>query len=96
MSPLFSRKPKPPTMHSCFLCSKQIEDVKITRFQHYETHLIEVTDMDGRTAFTFECSRCGRMDKAWGGGKEDPSEHAVNAIDAHLLQRHHVDLITRK
>lgn len=87
MSPLFSRKPK---LHTCFFCSKAVEDA--TKLEHYRDHLIEVTDDENRRAFTFECPRCGLMDRAWGGGRPDPEANGVNAIAVHLMQNHHVFL----
>jgi hypothetical protein len=89
MSPLFARKPK---IHSCFFCAQEIEDA--TKLRHYKTHLLEVVDNNGHRAFTFECPKCGLMDQAWGGGRPDPEGNGVNAIAAHLLMQHRVDLIT--
>jgi hypothetical protein len=87
MSPLFSRKAK---LHRCFFCAQEVDDA--TKLEHYVEHLIEVVDDEGRRAFTFECPRCGLMDRAWGGGRPDPEGNGVNAIAAHLLQRHHLSL----
>lgn len=81
---LLSRRPK---LHSCFFCSEQIEDA--AKWAHYETHLIEVTDDNGRQAFTFECPRCGVMDQAWGGGRPNPKFNGTSAIAVHLMQSHH-------
>ena len=61
------------------------------KYQHYETHLIEVTDNNGLTAYTFICPRHGGMDLAWGGGKTNPKGVAVSAITAHFLQAHRDD-----
>jgi hypothetical protein len=84
---LFARKPK---LRDCFLCSEAVEESAL--FTHYETHLIEVTDIEGRRAFTFHCPRCGPMDQAWGGGRPDPESNAAMAIAAHLMMQHRVRL----
>jgi hypothetical protein len=88
MSPLFSRKAK---LHTCFFCSEAVEDPM--KMEHYRGHLIEVVDDEGRRAFTFECPRCGLMDRAWGGGRPDPEGNGVNAIAAHLMQSHSLFLL---
>jgi len=88
---LFSRKPQ---WHSCFFCSELVADERSAIWEHYKTHLIEVTDNNGHRAFTFECPRCGLMDEAWGGGRPDPESNGTSAIFVHLMQRHGIDLIT--
>jgi hypothetical protein len=80
---LFRRGPK---LHQCFYCSEAIPEPE--KRDHYETHLIEVTDVNGQRAFTFDCPSCGRMDQAWGGGRPRPEMNAVSAMQVHLMQRH--------
>ena len=92
MSPLFSRKPK---LHTCFFCSVLMVDEILAKKEHYQTHLIEVTDNNGHTAFTFKCPRCGVMDQAWGGGRPFPEEAGANAIFAHLMLKHGMHDIMR-
>ena len=89
MSPLFSRKPK---LHTCFFCSELLVDDPVAQYEHYQTHLIEVTDNNGNRAFTFKCPQCGLMDQAWGGGRPDPASNAYSGICVHLKQRHGVNL----
>lgn len=88
---LFSRQPK---LRSCFFCSELVVDEKSATWDHYRTHLIEVTDSNGNRAFTFKCPRCGLMDEAWGGGRPDPSVNGVSAIFVHLMQRHGINLLS--
>lgn len=83
---LFARKPK---VRTCFLCSQAVE---LPLLEHYNTHLIAVTDNNGLAAYTFECPRCGLMDEAWGGGRSNPASNATSAIVVHLMQRHSVPL----
>jgi hypothetical protein len=82
---LFGRK-----MWQCFFCSNEVE--KSALLEHYETHLIEVTDNNRQRAYTFECPRCGAMDLAWGGSKPDPTSHATAAVPLHLWKRHNISL----
>jgi hypothetical protein len=81
---LFSSKPK---LETCFFCSELVAEGIATR-NHYETHLIQVTDNNGHQAYTFNCPRCGLMDQAWGGGRSDPKGSALSALYLHLAQRH--------
>src|SRR3954452_7778334 len=90
MTPLFKKKSK---LHSCFFCAQLVEPA--AKREHYSSHLIEVTDENGDRAFTFECPRCGLMDRAWGGGRPDPEANGFNAIAAHLMMSHHVDDVMR-
>ena len=82
---LFSKKPK---LHSCVFCSELVPDETSSKMDHYETHLIEVTDNNGHQAYTFECPRCGMMDQAWGGGRSHPKSNATAAIGVHFMERH--------
>jgi hypothetical protein len=81
---LFSRKPK---LHTCFFCSEPVPE-GIAMRNHYEKHLMEVTDNNGHQAYTFNCPRCGVMDQAWGGGRPDPQGKAVSALFVHLATSH--------
>jgi hypothetical protein len=83
--PFFRRGPK---LKECFFCDAVIEDEPIGRYEHYQTHLIEVTDNNGHRAFTFECPTCGLMTEAWGGGRPNPESNATSAMQVHLMQRH--------
>jgi hypothetical protein len=80
---LFARKPK---LRDCFFCSEAVEESALPI--HYRTHLIEVVDVEGRRAFTFQCPSCGLMDQAWGGGRPDPEGNAATAVQGHLLMKH--------
>lgn len=82
---LFSKSPK---LHRCVFCHKEVPSDSSSKHEHYETHLIEVTDDNGFQAFTFECPRCGLMDQAWGGGRSHPKSNAVSAIAVHYMERH--------
>lgn len=82
---LFSRKPK---LHTCVFCSDLVPEDSLSKYEHYETHLIEVTDNNGHQAFTFKCPQCGLMDQAWGGGHSNPQSNAVAAIGVHFMERH--------
>ncbi|MBN9622371.1 MAG: hypothetical protein J0H06_05365 [Actinobacteria bacterium] len=82
---LFRRGPK---LHQCFFCSEAIPETE--KYEHYRSHLIEVTDNNGQRAFTFECPVCGLMDEAWGGGRPVPESNAVSAMQVHLMQRHSI------
>jgi hypothetical protein len=90
MSPLFSRKPK---LESCFFCSELVE--KDDLLKHYETHVFEVTDVNGDRAYTFKCPRCGTMDQAWGAGRPDDSARfkAACAVATHLMQSHSIAMV---
>jgi hypothetical protein len=72
----------------CALCSEEVPDERPAKTEHYKTHLLEVTDNNGHTAYTFECPRCGLMDTAWGGGRPHPKDVAVVAIAGHFIERH--------
>jgi len=80
-----SRKPK---LKTCFYCSDLFEESQ--EFEHYRTHLIEVTDVNGDQAFTFSCPRCGQMDSAWGAQKHDPEGIAAIAMKGHLMMAHRI------
>jgi hypothetical protein len=82
---LFSRRPK---LRTCFFCSELFEFDTTQDIEHYKTHLIEVTDVNGDRAFTFECPKCGPMDSAWGAKSHDPEDHAAIAMKAHLMMTH--------
>jgi hypothetical protein len=87
---LFSRKPK---HEGCFFCSEAVE--KPALLKHYETHVFAVTDENGDRAYSFECPRCGAMDRAWGAGRPDDSARfkAAAAIAVHLMQSHSVPML---
>jgi hypothetical protein len=87
MSPLFSRKPK---LHTCFYCSEAFEAGR--DLEHYQTHLIEVTDVNGDRAFTFACPKCGAMDGAWGAQSHDPKSSGAIAMAGHLMTAHRIRL----
>ena len=82
---LFSKRPK---WHTCVFCSESVNDDRSSKQEHYETHLIEVTDNNGQQAFTFECPKCGLMDQAWGGGRSHPKSNAFAGIAVHYMERH--------
>jgi hypothetical protein len=82
---LFTKREK---LHTCVFCSESVPDDQPAKSEHYQTHLIEVTDNNGQRAFTFECPRCGLMDQAWGGGRPRPESNAVSAIAVHFMERH--------
>lgn len=82
---LFTRRPKTVI---CFFCHDAVEQPAI--ITHYRDHLIEVTDNNGLTAYTFECPKCGMMDLAWGGGKPDPRGVAAVSVAGHLIERHRI------
>lgn len=83
---LFNR----PKVKNCYLCSQPVLEPELT--QHFVSHLIEVTDNNGHTAYTFECPRCGLMDQAWGGGRANPKSNAEAAIRVHGMERHGVPM----
>ena len=89
MSALFSRKPK---MTTCFMCSQAVAKDELQT--HYATHVFEVVDENGERAYSFECPRCGVMDRAWGAGRPDDSARlrAASAVAVHLMQSHSVPI----
>lgn len=80
MAALFRRKQK---LHTCVLCSALVPDELGEKMEHYQRHLIPVTNDAGEPAFTFSCPRCGPSDLAW------TREHAAYAgIAVHQMERH--------
>jgi hypothetical protein len=87
------KKEGKPKIGYCFLCSQSIEGNYLSK--HYEEHLIPVTDTDGQSAYTFECPKCGAMDRAWGGRSLNDNaarSSAASAIALHLHDRHFIPL----
>lgn len=87
------KKEKKPEIVSCFFCSQDFENYALK--SHYKEHLIQVTDNDGQTAYTFRCPKCGMMDMAWGGRSLNDNAAqttAAFAIAYHLDKEHFIPM----
>jgi hypothetical protein len=82
MCALFGRNKEPKTLN-CPLCGETVLDDHELKSEHVATHLIPVTDNQGRPAFTFKCDRCGMADLAW---TKRSAAHAGVAV--HGMERH--------
>ena len=87
--PLFSKRPELPKLIACPFCSAQVV-IDESRYEHWETHLIAVTDDNGDRAYIFECPLCGPSDLAYGARKPDAAARhaAAYVVDIHVSQRH--------
>lgn len=82
---LFDRKPR---LDTCVICSELIAQDQLR--EHYEEHVIPVTDENGDRAYTFECPRCGKCPRAFGARKPDhiAREDAARMLAAHVSMGH--------
>ena len=73
---------------TCLVCSQAVPIGE--SFSHEKAHMIAVTDNNDQRAYTFKCPRCGPMDRAWGGGREEEAarEDAVQALRIHFMAEH--------
>jgi hypothetical protein len=86
---LLNRKPTTPPTVICPWCSKELPVEGSSKMDHWETHLIQVTDNNGDRAFIFRCP-CGVEDGAWGAGEslDKAKFRGACGIAAHLMERH--------